>query len=247
MTSFVIGGMGAQWKQAGREEHAQKRGQLVGKIVKEILVAAKMGDPNPENNPRLRAAVESARKNSVTRDTIERAIKKGSGQLDEQVNYETVMYEGFAPAKVPVIVECLTDNKNRTASDIRRLFKDGHLGAIGSVAYMFDRMGVVEAHHADKSQDIEGAAIEAGAENVEPLQSGIPEGHVGARFYTAPASLDGVAKYLAANKWTITTSELSYIAKNPVEVSDEEKKQVTEFLNAIDEHDDVHRIYTALK
>lgn len=239
--------MGAQWKQAGREEHAQKRGQLVGKIVKEILVAAKMGDPNPENNPRLRAAVESARKNSVTRDTIERAIKKGSGQLDEQVNYETVMYEGFAPAKVPVIVECLTDNKNRTASDIRRLFKDGHLGAIGSVAYMFDRMGVVEAHHADKNQDIEGAAIEAGAENVEPLQSGIPEGHIGARFYTAPASLDGVAKYLAANKWTITTSELSYIAKNPVEVGDEEKKQVTEFLNAIDEHDDVHRIYTALK
>ena len=211
--------MGAQWKQAGREENAQKRGQMVGKIVKEIHVAAKLGDPNPESNPRLRAAVESARKHSVTRDTIERAIKKGSGQLDEQINYETVLYEGFAPAKVPIIVECLTENKNRTASDIRRLFKDGHLGAIGSVAWMFDRMGVVEAHHADKSQDIEGAAIEAGAENVEPLQAGIPEGHVGARFYTAAVSLDGVAKYLAANKWTITTSELSYIAKNAVEAS----------------------------
>src|SRR5437868_529306 len=232
--------MGAQWKQAGREENAQKRGQMVGKIVKEILVAAKLGDPNPESNPRLRAAVESARKHSVTRETIERAIKKGSGQLDEQVNYETVLYEGFAPAKVPIIVECLTENKNRTASDIRRLFKDGHLGAIGSVAWMFDRMGVVEAHHADKSQDIEGAAIEAGAENVEPLQAGIPEGHVGARFYTAAVSLDGVAKYLAANKWTITTSELSYIAKNAVEVNDDEKKLVTDFLNAIDEHDDVH-------
>src|ERR1044071_7505429 len=178
MTSFVIGGMGAQWKQAGREEHAQKRGQLVGKIVKEILVAAKMGDPNPENNPRLRAAVESARKNSVTRDTIERAIKKGSGQLDEQVNYETVMYEGFAPAKVPVIVECLTDNKNRTASDIRRLFKDGHLGAIGSVAWMFDRMGVVDAHHADKTQEIEGAAIEADPENVDPVTACVPHRHV---------------------------------------------------------------------
>src|SRR3954469_16550620 len=95
--------MGAQWKQAGREENAQKRGQMVGKIVKEIHVAAKLGDPDPELNPRLRAAVESARKHSVTRDTIERAIKKGSGQLDEGVNYETVMYEGFAPAKVPVI------------------------------------------------------------------------------------------------------------------------------------------------
>jgi YebC/PmpR family DNA-binding regulatory protein len=239
--------MGAQWKQAGREENAQKRGQMVGKIVKEILVAAKMGDPNPESNPRLRAAVESARKHSVTRDTIERAIKKGSGQLDEQINYETVVYEGFAPAKVPIIVECLTENKNRTASDIRRLFKDGHLGAIGSVLWMFDRLGVVDAHHADKSQDIEGAAIEAGAENVEPLTIGIPEGHIGARFYTAPNHLDEVAKFLAAAKWTITTSELSYIAKNPVEVSDEEKKHVTQFLNDIDEHDDVHRIYTALK
>jgi YebC/PmpR family DNA-binding regulatory protein len=199
--------MGAQWKQAGREENAQKRGQLVGKIVKEILVASKMGDPNPENNPRLRAAVEMARKNSVTRDTIERAIKKGSGQLDEQVNYETVIYEGFAPAKVPVIVECLTDNKNRTASDIRRLFKDGHLGAIGSVAWMFDRLGVVEAHHADKTQDIEGAAIEAGAENVEPLQAGIPEGHVGGRFFYAPRKIDRVCKKNAAKKMTNNTYE----------------------------------------
>jgi YebC/PmpR family DNA-binding regulatory protein len=239
--------MGAQWKQAGREENAQKRGQMVGKIVKEILVSAKMGDPNPESNPRLRAAVEIARKHSVTRETIERAIKKGSGQLDEQVNYETVVYEGFAPAKVPVIVECLTDNKNRTASDIRRLFKEGHLGAPGSVAWMFDRLGVVDAHHADKTQDIEGAAIEAGAENVEALESGVPEGHVGARFLTAPTNLDGVAKFLTGAKWVITTSELSYIAKNPVEVTEDEKKQVTQFLNDIDEHDDVHRIYTAMK
>jgi YebC/PmpR family DNA-binding regulatory protein len=239
--------MGAQWKQAGREENAQKRGQMVGKLVKEILVSAKMGDPNPESNPRLRAAVESARKHSVTRETIERAIKKGSGQLDETVNYETVVYEGFAPAKVPVIVECLTDNKNRTASDIRRLFKEGHLGAIGSVLWMFDRLGVVEAHHADAKLDIEEAAIEAGAENVEAVTAGVTEGHVGARFYTAPTALDGVAKHLAAAKWVITTSELSYISKNPVEISDEEKAQVSAFLNEIDEHDDVHRIYTALK
>jgi len=239
--------MGAQWKQAGREENAQKRGQMVGKIVKEILVAAKMGDPNPESNPRLRAAVDSARKHSVTRETIERAIKKGSGQLDETINYETVLYEGFAPAKVPVIIECLTENKNRTASDVRRLFKDGHQGAIGSVLWMFDRVGVVEAHHADQAQDLEGVAIEAGAENVEALTTGVPEGHIGARFYTAATALDGVAKYLTGAKWTITTSELSYIAKNPVEVTDEERKQVTDFLNAFDEHDDVHRIYTALK
>src|SRR5436305_4052671 len=114
--------MGAQWKQAGRVANSTKRGALIGKLVKEIMVAAKMGDPNPENNSRLRAAVEAARKASVPRDTIDRAVKKGAGLLDEQVVYETITYEGFAPHKVPVIVECLTDNKNRTASDIRVLF-----------------------------------------------------------------------------------------------------------------------------
>src|SRR5579883_2408882 len=108
--------MGAQWKQAGRVENASKRGIIVGKLAKEISVAAKLGDPNPENNPRLRTAVEAARKQSVPRDTIERAIKKGAGLLDEQVNYELVTYEGFGPHRVPVIVECLTENKNRTAA-----------------------------------------------------------------------------------------------------------------------------------
>jgi len=105
--------MGAQWKQAGRELAAQKKGQLVAKLVREIMVAAKLGDPDPALNARLFAAVEKARKASVTRDTIERAIKKGSGQTDEKIEFETVVYEGFAPHKVPVVVECLTDNRNR--------------------------------------------------------------------------------------------------------------------------------------
>src|SRR4051794_29895358 len=107
--------MGAQWKHAGRVANSGKRGALISKMVKEITVAAKVGDANPDNNPRLRAAVEAAKKASVPRDNIERAIKKGAGLLDEQVQYETVSYEGYAPHKVPVIVECLTDNKNRTA------------------------------------------------------------------------------------------------------------------------------------
>ena len=107
------------------------------------MVAAKVGDPNPDNNARLRAAVEAAKKASVPRDTIERAIKKGAGLLEGQIQYETITYEGFAPHRVPVIVECLTDNKNRTASDIRVLFRKGQLGAMGSVSWMFDRHGVV--------------------------------------------------------------------------------------------------------
>jgi YebC/PmpR family DNA-binding regulatory protein len=240
--------MGAQWKQAGRVANSTKRGAMIGKLVKEIMVAAKMGDPHPENNARLRVAVEAARKNSVPRDTIDRAVKKGAGLTDDVVNFETIMYEGFAPAKVPVIVECLTDNRNRTASDIRVLFKKGHLGSIGSVNWMFDHLGIVEAHHADKNQDIEAAAIEANAQNVEPVESDdIPEGHIGARFICNPTDLDAVGKYLAAAKWTITTSEMSYLAKTPVEVSDEERKEVTSFLSELDDHDDVHRIYTALK
>ena len=163
--------MGAQWKQAGREANAQKKGQLVVKLVREIMVAAKLGGPDPDLNPRLAAAVEKAKKASVYRDTIERAIKKGSGQTEEKVSYETVIYEGFAPHKVPVVVECLTDNRNRTAPEIRNLFKAGSLGQPGSVAFFFNHLGVVEATHPDARRDAEADAIEAGAQELEPLEA----------------------------------------------------------------------------
>lgn len=240
--------MGAQWKQAGRLANSSKRGAVISKMVKEIMVAAKMGDPNPDANHRLRAALEAARKASVPRDTIDRAIKKGSGQLDEQVIFETITYEGFAPARVPIIVECLTDNRNRTASDVRVLFRKGQLGGPGAVAWMFDRMGVVEATHPDGKQDIEGAAIECGAQNVEPLESSeTPAGHIGARFFCDTTDLDSVSRSLTQMGWSLSLSEMSYIAKNPVEISEEEKKQVTAFLTDIDDHDDVHRVYAAMK
>src|SRR6266702_214397 len=151
-----------------------KRGQVIGKLVREILIAAKLGGPDPDLNARLYAAMEAARKASVPRDTIERAVKKGSGQTDEKVHYELVTYEGFAPHKVPVIVECLTDNRSRTAPEIRVLFKAGQLGAIGSVAWMFNHVGIVEAHHANVAQDLETVAIEAGAQNVEPESHDVP-------------------------------------------------------------------------
>src|SRR5882757_2087718 len=183
--------MGAQWKQAGREANAQKKGQLVNKLVREIMVAAKLGGADPDLNPRLAAAVEKARKASVYRDTIERAIKKGSGQTEEKVNFETVVYEGFAPHKVPVVVECLTDNRNRTAPEIRNLFKAGSRGQPGSVAFFFNHVGVVEATHGDQSRDADTDAIEAGAQEVEPLEADeVPEGHKGARFITEIKDLD---------------------------------------------------------
>lgn len=240
--------MGAQWKQAGREAAALKRGQVVGKLVREITVAAKLGGGDPDLNPRLAAALEKARKQSVTRDTIERAIKKGTGQGDEVMNIEFVTYEGFAPHKIAVIVECLTDNRNRTAPEIRNLFRAGSLGAPGSVAWMFDHLGVVEAHHADATQDLETVAIEAGAQNVEPWSSAdVPEGRLGGRFLCDRPALDAVAKYLAAAQWTVVTSEMAYQAKNPVELAEVARLEVVEFLNALDDHDDVHRVYAALK
>ncbi len=239
--------MGAQWKHAGRQHNSSKRGALIGKLVKEIIVSAKIGDANPDNNPRLRAGVEAAKKSSVPRDTIERAIKKGAGLLDETVNYELVTYEGFAPHQVPVIIECLTENKNRTAADIRVLFRKGQIGAMGSVTWMFDRLGVVEATHTDATQDIEAAAIEAGAQNVEKLEDAeSQQGQTGARFFSDPKDLDACSKFLIKTGWTVTTAEMSYLVKNRVALQEAELKEVTEFLSALDDHDDVHRIYTAI-
>ncbi len=241
--------MGAQWKHAGKVANAAKRGAAVGKLVKEITVAAKMGGADPDGNARLRAALEVARRQSVTRDTIERAIKKGAGLTDEAINYETITYEGFAPHQVPMIVECLTDNKNRTASDIRSIFRRAQLGSIGSVAWMFDRLGVVEATHTQGKLDLETVAIEAGAQNVEPLESEeIPANGSGIRCFCEPTDLDTVVKFLTKSGWTITQAEMSYQAKNPVEIEDAaKKKEVTDFLEAVDDNDDVHRVYVALK
>src|SRR5438477_10495759 len=240
--------MGAQWKQAGREASAQKKGQMTAKLVRELMVAAKLGGADPDLKPRLAAAVEKAKKASVYRDTIERAVKKGSGQLDEKVNFETVVYEGFAPHKVPVVVECLTDNRHRTAPEIRNLFKAGSLGQPGSVAFFFNHLGVVEATHADKNRDPEGDAIESGAQEIEPLEAEeIPEGQQGARFLTETKDLDAVSKALNAAGWNIVSSEIRYLAKTFPELDPTAQKAVADFLNPLDNHDDVHRVYAALK
>jgi YebC/PmpR family DNA-binding regulatory protein len=240
--------VGAQWKQAGREEHAQKKGQMTAKLVREIMVAAKLGGPDPALNPRLFAACEKARKASVYRDTIERAIKKGSGQTDEKISYELVTYEGFAPHKVPVIVECLTDSRNRTAPEIRMLFRNGSLGQPGSVAFFFNHLGVVEATHTDPGRDAEADAIEAGAQDIEPLEAEeTPAGQKGARFLTEIKDLDHVSKALKAAGWNILSAEIRYLAKNFTELTEAARKEVADFLNALDDHDDVHRVYAAMR
>lgn len=238
--------MGAQWKKSSKSEKSAKQGAIFSKLAKEIAVAAKLGGPEPGSNPRLRAAIEAAKKNSMTKDTIERNVKKGAGLLDEKVTYETIVYEGFAPHKVPVIVEALTDNKNRTNSDVRVLFRKGQLGNNGSVSWMFDRLGTIEATHAE-AKDAEEAAIEAGAQNVEPMDSeDLGGAKVGAVFYTDPSDLNAVSNALTAAGWNVTKSELSYKVKNAVELGDDQKKEVAEFLTEIDDYDDVHRVYAGI-
>jgi YebC/PmpR family DNA-binding regulatory protein len=243
--------MGRQWLHAKREVAGLKKGQVVGKLVKEIMVAAKLGGAELAGNPRLAAVVDKARKANVTRDVVERAIKKGAGIGDEKLVMEQVVFEGYAPNKVPIIVEVLTDNNNRTAPEIRVLFKKGgQLGAPGSNKFLFDHVGLVDAHHADASADIEEAAIEAGAQNVEPLSpenDDIPEGTAGARFITERGDLHAVSQWLAANGWTVVTSELGYLPKNFPELSDEEREHTGEFLQTLEDHDDVHRVWAAMK
>jgi YebC/PmpR family DNA-binding regulatory protein len=243
--------MGRQWLQAKREVAGLKKGQVVGKLVKEIMVAAKLGGTDPAGNARLAAVVEKAKKQSVSRDVIERAIKKGSGTGGEKLELEQILFEGYAPHKVPVIVEVQTDNKNRTAPEIRVLFKRGQLGAPGSNKFLFDHVGLVEAYHTAAHADAEAAAIEAGAQDFAPLthaeDSEIPEGATGARFITAPSDLHAVSQWLSQNGWTIVTSELGYVAKNFPDLSEEDRDQVGEFLQALEDHDDVHRVWAAVK
>jgi len=243
--------MGRQWLHAKREVAGLKKGQVTGKLVKEVMVAAKLGGADPNGNARLFAACEKARRASVSRDVIERAIKKGAGVGAEKLSLEHIVFEGYAPNKVPVIVEVLTDNKNRTAPEIRVLFKRGQLGAPGSNKFLFDHVGLVEAHHPDAASDIEAAAIEAGAQNVEPLthaeNDDISIDAVGARFITQPTDLHAVSKWLSANGWSLVTSELGYTAKTYADLNDDDRTQVGEFLQTLEDHDDVHRVWAAVK
>ncbi|PTY01464.1 transcriptional regulator [Verrucomicrobia bacterium LW23] len=243
--------MGRQWLLAKREVASLRKSKATGKFVREIMVAAKHGGADPATNARLFAAVEKAKRESVTRDVIQRAINKGAGIGDDKLVLEHVNFEGYAPHKVPVIVEVLTDNNNRTAPEIRVLFKKGQLGAAGSNKFLFDHVGLVEAHHPDTSTDAEGAAIEAGANEVEGLDHAqnddIPPGTLGARFVCDRTAVHAVSQWLTQNGWTVVTAEMGYIPKNFPDLTDAQREEVGEFLHHLDDHDDVHRVWAAVK
>ncbi|MCC5025529.1 MAG: YebC/PmpR family DNA-binding transcriptional regulator [Candidatus Synoicihabitans palmerolidicus] len=243
--------MGRQWLHAKRAIVNNKKGQFVGKLVKELSVAAKLGGPDPDAHPRLFAAIEKARKASVTREVIERAVRKGAGIGGEKMIIDQVVFEGYAPHKVPLIVEAYTDNVQRTTPEIRVLFRKGSLGLAGSNKFLFDHVGIVEAAHPDSATDLEGAAIEAGANDFEALSSAqnddIPEDQSGARFLAERTDTHAVATWLGQNGWSVVTAEIGYVAKMFPDLTDEQREEVGEFLQAIEDHDDVQRMWAAVR
>ena len=219
----------------GRQD-AQKS-KLFGKLAREITVSAKLGIPDPAMNPRLRAAVIAARAENMPKDNIERAIKKASGGDGE--NYEEIRYEGYGPGGVAVIVEALTDNRNRAASDIRSYFtkSGGNLAETGAVSFMFDRVGIIEfdAKVADADTMLE-AAIEAGADDVV-------SGENGHEVYASPDTFQQVAKALEAKFGEPRKAALTWKPQNTVAVDDETGEKVLKLMDALNEHDDVQNVY----
>jgi YebC/PmpR family DNA-binding regulatory protein len=218
----------------------QKRGKLFSKLSKEIMVAAKMGGGDPNFNPRLRQAVLTARGESMPVDNIERAIKKGTGEL-EGAAYEEMTYEGYGPAGVAILVEAATDNKNRSAAEIRAVFvkHHGHLGGSGSVAWMFHRKGVITITAPGISEDdVILAALDAGAEDVRTHDDLI-------EVITPPDNkLDAASKALEQAKIPVASAKLSYIPGNLTPVTDPHvAEQVLALLEALDDHDDVQTVH----
>jgi YebC/PmpR family DNA-binding regulatory protein len=219
----------------GRQDKA--RSKIFSKLAREITVAAKLGMPDPNFNPRLRAAILAARAENMPKDNIERAIKKSQGGDTE--NYDEVRYEGYGPGGVAVIVEVLTDNRNRTAGDVRAAFTKhgGNMAETGAVSFMFDHVGLVEFDaKVASADDMLEAAIEAGAEDVVSSENG----H---EIYTAQDALGEVSKALEAKFGEPRKSALIWKPQNTLAVSDEQGEKLLRLIETLEEHDDVQNVY----
>jgi YebC/PmpR family DNA-binding regulatory protein len=219
----------------GRQDAMKSK--LFGKLAREITVAAKLGTPDPAMNPRLRAAVLAAREENMPKDNIERAIKKAIG--GEGDNYEEIRYEGYGPGGVAVIVEALTDNRNRAASDIRSFFtkSGGNLGETGSVSFMFDRVALIEYDSSVASDDaMLDAAIEAGADDVISSENG----H---EVYASPENFREVAKNLEAKFGEPRKAGLTWKPQNTVMVDDETGEKLLKLMDLLNDHDDVQNVF----
>ena len=216
-----------------------KRGKLFSKLSRAIIVAAKEGGGDPANNLALQNAVEKARSYSMPKDNIERAIARGSGQDSDAEAFETIVYEGYAPGGVALIVEALTDNRNRTAADVRHLFAkhDGNLGEAGSVAWLFERRGVVVVDGSADEDEVTLAAADGGAEDVKRDGSSW-------EVTSAPEDLSAVREALEAAGFSVESAELALVPKTTIEVDDESQaKKILRLIDALEENDDVQEVY----
>lgn len=219
-----------------------KRGALFTKFIKEISIAAKMGGGDPASNPRLRTAILKAKAASMPKDNIERAIKKGTGELGA-ANYEELVYEGYAAGGVAVLIEVLTDNKNRAAADVRNIFNKngGNLGTSGSVSRMFERKGVIE-YDAEKVNEDElmEPALDAGAEDIA-TEDGV------VTVTTDPSSFDKVLEALQAKNYESLSASVSMVPMSYTAVDAETAKKVAKLLNKLEENDDVQNVYSTVE
>jgi YebC/PmpR family DNA-binding regulatory protein len=230
----------SQFKNIMHRKGAQdaKRGKIFTKLIRELTVAARNGLPDPNSNPRLRAAILAARQVNMSKDTVDRAIKRGSGTGEDSAHYEEVRYEGYGPGGVAVIVEALTDNRNRSASDIRSAFAKagGSLGETNSVSFLFDRIGLIRFPAAAASADaMFEAALEAGADNVESSE----EGH---EIICAPDSLNEVRDQLEAKFGPPESAKLSWRPQTSVPVAEDAAEKLFRLLEILEDHDDVQNV-----
>jgi len=215
-----------------------KRGKIFTKLIKEITVAARMGGGDPEGNPRLRTAISAARAENMPKENIERGIKKGTGEL-EGVSYEEASYDGYGPGGAAVLVDCLTDNKNRSVADIKHLFEryGGNLGEPGCVTWIFEQRGLVvfEKDKVDEEQLID-LALEAGAEDVKEEETEF-------EVVTAPSDFETVKKAIDDAGLPYTLAEVTKIPKNMVKIEGKKAQQMINLMQALEDHDDVSHVY----
>ncbi|MGH8378373.1 MAG: YebC/PmpR family DNA-binding transcriptional regulator [Gammaproteobacteria bacterium] len=231
----------SKWSNIQHRKNAQdaKRGKLFTRLIREITTAARNGDPNPDTNPRLRLAMDNALDANMTRDTIERAIKRGAGEL-EGAAYEEIRYEGYGPGGIAIIVECLTDNRTRTVGEVRHAFTKhgGNLGADGSVSYLFNKCGVLR-FPANLGEDrLMEAALEAGAEDV------ITDGAGGFEVLTDPVALHKVKTAMEKAGLKPGSAEIIQRASASVMLSRAHAESVLELLEALEDLDDVQTVYS---
>ena len=230
----------SKWAQIKRKKAAQdaKRGKIFTKLIREIMVAARLGGGNPDNNPRLRAAIAAAKAENMPKENIERAIKKGTGEL-EGTHYEEVVYEGYGPGGVAVLVEAMTDNRNRTIADIRRIFSraGGNLGAAGCVSWLFHKKGVITVDREGVSEEqLMEVALDAGAEDIK-------EGERDYEIITDPKDLEKVKKALEEAGISYQVAEITMYPQTTVKLEGKEAEQMLRLMEMLEEHDDVQRVY----